>query len=213
MDVGVDYRRVIAEWAAKEIKPGMHVNLGIGMPTLVAGFVPEHYNVMFHAENGILGTGPYPIKGGEDENLCDAGGFPVTAVPGASFFDSTMAFGIIRRGYLDVTVLGALQVSEAGDLANWIVPGKRVPGMGGAIDLAQKSKKVIVLMNHTNKSGEAKIVKRCTLPLTAPSCVDVIITERAIIDVINNELHVRRILAPYTMKDVISSTEAELHFS
>jgi acetate CoA/acetoacetate CoA-transferase beta subunit len=213
MGVGVEQRHLIARRAAKEIEPGMLVNLGIGIPTLVADYIPPEWNVMFHAENGILGTGPSPAKGEEDENLCNAGGFPITLMPGASYFDSTVAFGMIRRGHLDMTILGALEVSEKGDLANWIVPGKRVPGMGGAIDLAQKSKKVIVLMNHTNKAGEPKILRECTLPLTAPSCVDMIITERAVIEVVNGELHLREVLYPYTVEEVIESTGAPLHFT
>jgi acetate CoA/acetoacetate CoA-transferase beta subunit len=213
MGVGVEQRHLIARRAAKEIMPRMLVNLGIGIPTLVAEYIPEDWQVMFHAENGILGTGPSPAKGEEDENLCNAGGFPVTVVPGAAYFDSTMAFGIIRRGYLDITILGALEVSERGDLANWIVPGKRVPGMGGAIELAQKAKKVIVLMNHTSKSGEPKIVRNCTLPLTAPACVDMIITERAVIEVIGGELYLKEVLHPYTVEQVVESTGAPLLFA
>ncbi|MED0736800.1 3-oxoacid CoA-transferase subunit B [Aneurinibacillus thermoaerophilus] len=212
MGVGVEQRHLIARRAAKEIRPGMLVNLGIGIPTLVADYIPPEWQVMFHAENGILGTGPSPAEGEEDENLCNAGGFPITIVPGASYFDSTVAFGMIRRGYLDITILGALEVSEKGDLANWIVPGKRVPGMGGAIELAQKSKKVIVLMNHTNKAGEPKILRQCTLPLTAPECVDMIITERAVIEVVNGELHLKEVLYPYTVEQVVESTGAPLHF-
>jgi acetate CoA/acetoacetate CoA-transferase beta subunit len=213
MGVGVEQRHLIARRAAKEIKPGMLVNLGIGIPTLVADYISRDWNVMFHAENGILGTGPSPMQGEEDENLCNAGGFPITIVPGASYFDSTVAFGMIRRGYLDITILGALEVSEKGDLANWIVPGKRVPGMGGAIELAQKAKKVIVLMNHTNKAGEPKILRKCTLPLTAPECVDMIITERAVIEVMNGELYLREVLHPYTVEQVVESTEAPLKFA
>ncbi|MFT9849674.1 3-oxoacid CoA-transferase subunit B [Aneurinibacillus sp. REN35] len=210
MGVGVEQRHLIARRAAKEIHPGMLVNLGIGIPTLVADYIPDEWNVMFHAENGILGTGPSPIRGEEDENLCNAGGFPITLAPGASYFDSTVAFGMIRRGYLDITILGALEVSQHGDLANWIVPGKRVPGMGGAIELAQKAKKVIVLMNHTNKAGEPKILRKCTLPLTAPACVDMIITERAVIEVVGDALYLREVLYPYTVEQVVESTEAPL---
>lgn len=213
MGVGVEQRHLIARRAAKEIRPGMLVNLGIGIPTLVADYIPHDWDVMFHAENGILGTGPTPAKGQEDENLCNAGGFPVTIVPGASYFDSTVSFGMIRRGYLDITILGALEVSVKGDLANWIVPGKRVPGMGGAIELAQKAKKVIVLMNHTNKAGEPKILWKCTLPLTAPECVDMIITERAVIEVVDGELYLREVLYPYTVEQVVESTEAPLKFA
>ncbi|RXT04284.1 CoA transferase subunit B [Ammoniphilus sp. CFH 90114] len=210
MGMGVDIRNRIAKRAAQEIKDGMIVNLGIGIPTLVANHIPEEMNVMFHAENGILGTGPSPAPGQEDENLCNAGGFPVTLVPGASYFDSAIAFGLIRRGYLDITILGALEVSEKGDLANWIVPGKRVPGMGGAMELAQKAKKVIVLMNHVNKQGESKILKECTLPLTAKNSVDLIITEMAVMEVTEEGLVLKEVMAPYTVEEVVAHTEAPL---
>ncbi|MEW9671416.1 CoA transferase subunit B [Ammoniphilus sp. 3BR4] len=210
MGMGVEIRNRIAKRAAQEVKDGMIVNLGIGIPTLVANHIPEDIHVMFHAENGILGTGPSPEAGQEDENLCNAGGFPVTLVPGASYFDSAIAFGMIRRGYLDITILGALEVSEKGDLANWIVPGKRVPGMGGAMELAQKAKKVIVLMNHVNKQGESKILRECTLPLTARSCVDLIITEMAVIEVTEEGLVLKEVMAPYTVEEVVAHTEAPL---
>ncbi|SEN69211.1 CoA transferase subunit B [Lihuaxuella thermophila] len=210
MGVGVESRNRIAQRAAKEIKDGMIVNLGIGIPTLVANYIPEEVHVMFHAENGILGTGPSPAPGEEDPNLCNAGGYPVTLQPGASYFDSAVAFGMIRRGYLDITILGALEVSEKGDLANWIVPGKRVPGMGGAMELAQKAKKVIVLMNHVNKQGKSKILKQCTLPLTAKEAVDLIITDMAVMEVTKDGLLLKEVMSPYTVEDVIQHTEAEL---
>src|SRR5699024_7702587 len=159
MGMGVTIRHLIAKRAAQEIKDGMIVNLGIGMPTLVADYISDNIEIMFHAENGVLGTGPTPKKGEEDENLCNAGGLPITIAQGASYFDSTYAFGIIRRGLLDVTILGAFEVSEQGDLANWIVPKKIVSGMGGAIELAQKAQKVIVVMSHQDKSGRSKIVE------------------------------------------------------
>ncbi|WP_028403212.1 3-oxoacid CoA-transferase subunit B [Ectobacillus panaciterrae] len=213
MGVGVDFRHKIAKRAAQEIKNGMLVNLGIGIPSLVPDHLPQDVHVMFHAENGIIGIGPSPAKGEEDENLCNAGGFPVTVLNGASYFDSATAFGIIRRGLLDVTILGALQVSEKGDLANWIVPGKRVPGIGGAMDLAQKARRVIVVMNHTDKSGSPKIVKECTLPLTSKRCVDVIITEMAVIEVVNDALVLKELMHPYTAEDVIQHTGAELVIS
>ena len=203
-------RERIARRAAREIEDGMIVNLGIGIPTLVANYIPSHLHVTFHAENGILGTGPSPAEGEEDPHLCNAGGEPITVVEGASYFDSATAFGMIRRGYIDITIIGALQVSEKGDLANWIVPGKRVPGMGGAMELAQKAKKVIVLMNHTNKDGQPKIVRTCTLPRTAPECVDMIITEMAVMEVEDGILVLREVMAPYTVHDVIDRTEASL---
>lgn len=210
MGMGVDIRNRIAKRAAQEIKDGMIVNLGIGIPTLVANHLMADLHVMFHAENGILGTGPSPEKGEEDPALCNAGGFPVTIVPGASYFDSAMAFGMIRRGYLDITILGALEVSEKGDLANWIVPGKRVPGMGGAMELAQKAKKVIVLMNHVNKQGESKILRECALPLTAKACVDLIITEMAVIEVTEEGLLLKEVMAPFSVEEVVAHTEAPL---
>ncbi|GIN22226.1 MAG TPA: CoA transferase subunit B [Bacillus bacterium] len=213
MGMGVSVREAIAKRAAEEIKDGMVVNLGIGIPTLVANYISPNINVMFHAENGVLGTGPAPQKGEEDANLCNAGGIPMTIVPGASYFDSTLAFGIIRRGLLDVTILGAFEVSQNGDLANWIVPGKIVSGMGGAVDLAQKAKKVIVLMNHTDKHGNPKIVRECTLPLTAERCVNLIITDMAVIEVTKKGLNLIEVKEPYTVDDVINATGAELHIA
>ncbi|MFS0645259.1 3-oxoacid CoA-transferase subunit B [Siminovitchia sp. 179-K 8D1 HS] len=210
MGMGISVREAIAKRAAEEIKDGMVVNLGIGIPTLVANYIPSNINVMFHAENGVLGTGPAPLKGEEDPNLCNAGGIPMTIVPGASYFDSTIAFGIIRRGLLDITILGAFEVSENGDLANWIVPGKIVSGMGGAVDLAQKAKKVIVLMNHTDKHGNPKIVPKCTLPLTAEKCVDLIITDMAVIEVTKQGLQLIEVKDPYTVEDVMNATGAAL---
>ncbi|MFF2588033.1 3-oxoacid CoA-transferase subunit B [Peribacillus butanolivorans] len=210
MGMGVDVRNRIAKRAAKEIHDGLIVNLGIGIPTLVADHLPQDIHVLFHAENGVLGTGPSPNQGEEDPALCNAGGFPITSVMGASYFDSATAFGMIRRGYIDITILGALEVSETGDLANWIVPGKRVPGMGGAMELAQKAKKVIVLMNHVNKQGESKILKECTLPLTARHSVDLIITDMAVMEVTKEGLVLKEVMAPYTVDDVIANTEASL---
>ncbi|MEV5112240.1 3-oxoacid CoA-transferase subunit B [Peribacillus castrilensis] len=210
MGMAVDVRNRIAKRAAKEIHDGLIVNLGIGIPTLVADHIPQDIHVLFHAENGVLGTGPSPDPGKEDPALCNAGGFPITTVMGASYFDSATAFGMIRKGYIDITILGALEVSEKGDLANWIVPGKRVPGMGGAMELAQKAKKVIVLMNHVNKQGESKILKTCTLPLTARQSVDLIITDMAVMEVTEEGLVLKEVMAPYTVDDVIRNTEASL---
>lgn len=213
MGVGVSVRDLIAKRAAKEIKDGMVVNLGIGMPTLVADYISENIHVMFHAENGVLGTGPTPAKGEENENLCNAGGLPMTIVPGASYFDSTYAFSIIRRGLLDVTILGAFEVSQFGDLANWIVPKKIVSGMGGAIELAQKAKKVIVLMNHLDKKGNSKIVTECTLPLTAKRCVDMIITDMAVIEITKKGLHLIEVMEGYSVEEVVQATAARLIIS
>jgi len=208
----ISAREIMAKRAAQEVKNGMIVNLGIGIPSLIPNYLAKDAAVMFHAENGVLGMGPTPRKGEEDGNLCNAAGLPVTLIPGSSYFDSSIAFAIIRRGLLDLTVLGALEVSQNGDLANWIVPGKRVPGIGGAMDLAQKSKKVIVLMNHTNKNGEPKIVSKCSLPLTSPKCVDLIITEMAVIEVkkASGELWLNEVMAPYSIRDVIEKTGAPL---
>ncbi|MCD8508606.1 MAG: 3-oxoacid CoA-transferase subunit B [Bacillus sp. (in: Bacteria)] len=209
MGMGREVRHAIAKRAAQEIRDGMIVNLGIGIPTLVADYV-KGKNVMFHAENGILGTGPSPHPGSENPNLCNAGGFPITTVEGASYFDSGTAFALIRRGFLDMTILGALEVSEKGDLANWIVPGKRVPGMGGALELAQKARKVIVLMNHTDKYGQSKIVKGCQLPLTAPSCVHMIITDMAVFSITDGRLILEEVFPPYKLEDVLKKTNANV---
>ncbi|MDX5476086.1 MAG: 3-oxoacid CoA-transferase subunit B [Bacillaceae bacterium] len=208
MGLGENVREKIAKRAAKEIKSGMVVNLGIGIPSLVPNFLHEETHVMFHAENGILGIGPTPNDGVEDENLCNAAGFPVTIIDGASYFDSSIAFGMIRRGKLDITILGSLQVSENGDLANWIVPGKRVPGMGGAMELSQKAQKVIVVMNHTNKNGESKLVKECTIPITTPNCVNMVITEMAVFERIQGELTLTEIMPGYSIGQVIDNTLA-----
>ncbi|MGG0239702.1 CoA transferase subunit B [Bacillus rhizoplanae] len=213
MGMGVEVRNKIAKRAAKEIQNGMIVNLGIGIPSLVPNHLPNDMHVMFHAENGIVGMGPTPVKGEEDENLCNAAGLPTSIIDGASYFDSSMAFGMIRKGLLDITILGSLQVSETGDLANWIVPGKRVPGIGGAMDLAQKAKRVVVVMNHVDKYGNAKIVSECTLPLTSKRCVDVIITDMAVMEVTPEGLVLQELMSPYTVEDVKKCTEAAFHVS
>lgn len=208
MGMGIDSRNKMARRAAAEVKNNMVVNLGIGIPSLVPNHLPPLMSVMFHAENGVLGMGPSPVKGLEDGNLCNAGGFPVSIIPGASYCDSSIAFAMIRRGLIDLTILGALQVSESGDLANWIVPGKRVPGMGGAIDLAQKAKRVIVVMNHMNKDGSPKIVKECSLPITAQNCVDMIITDVAVMEYSQKGLRLIEIMKPFTLQYVLENTEA-----
>ncbi|PGZ97408.1 acyl CoA:acetate/3-ketoacid CoA transferase subunit beta [Bacillus pseudomycoides] len=213
MGMGVEVRNKIAKRAAKEIQNGMIVNLGIGIPSLVPNHLPDDMHVMFHAENGIVGMGPTPVKGEEDENLCNAAGLPTSIIDGASYFDSSMAFGMIRKGLLDITILGSLQVSENGDLANWIVPGKRVPGIGGAMDLAQKAKRVVVVMNHVDKYGNAKIVSECILPLTSKRCVDVIITDMAVMEVTAEGLVLQELMSPYTVEDVKKCTEAAFHVS
>lgn len=207
MGMGKEVRHKIAKRAAQEIESGMVVNLGIGIPTLVANYVRD-LPVMFHAENGILGTGPSPEEGRENPHLCNAGGFPITTSPGSSYFDSAVAFAIVRRGLLDMTIMGALEVSERGDLANWIVPGKRVPGMGGALELAQKAKKVIILMNHVGKDGKPKIVKECSLPLTAEACVHLVITDMAVVAIEREGLVLKEVFEPFSVKEVKENTGA-----
>ena len=213
MGLGVDFRNIIARRAAEEIHNGMVVNLGIGIPSLVPNHLPNDMMVMFHAENGITGMGPSPVKGMEDENLCNAGGFPVTLNQGGSYCDSAISFGMIRRGRVDITILGSLQVSKQGDLANWIVPGKKVPGMGGAMELAQKARKVIVLMNHCDKGGNPKIVTSCTLPLTSKACVDMIITELAVFRVTTEGLLLTELFPPYDLEEVVNKTECKFTIS
>ncbi|PLR98874.1 3-oxoacid CoA-transferase subunit B [Bacillus sp. T33-2] len=209
MGMGNEIRNRMAKRAAEEIKPGMVVNLGIGIPSLVPDHLPSGMNVMFHAENGIVGMGETPAKGEEDENLCNAGGFPVTTVLGASYCDSSVAFGMIRRGRVDISILGSLQVSQTGDLANWIVPGKKVPGMGGAMELAQKAKKLVVLMSHTDKNGQPKILERCTLPLTSGRCVDLIITDLAVFEISGGTLKLRELFFPRTVEEVAEKTACQ----
>ncbi|MFH1653670.1 MAG: 3-oxoacid CoA-transferase subunit B [Pseudomonadota bacterium] len=204
-----EIRTIIAKRIARELKEGDVVNLGIGMPTLVANFVPRDVHIILHSENGILRMGPTPPKGGEDLELTNAGNAPVTILPGGMFFDSAFSFGIIRGGHLDVTVLGGLQVDSHGNLANWMIPGKKVPGMGGGMDLAFGAKRVIVAMEHT-QNGKPKILKKCTLPLTAPKCVDLICTEMALIEVTPKGLLLKERNPSFTIEEIQSATEAKL---
>ncbi|HHV27821.1 3-oxoacid CoA-transferase subunit B [Anaerosalibacter bizertensis] len=199
----------IAKRVAKELHDGDVVNLGIGLPTMVASYVPEGMDVTFQSENGFVGLGPAPEEGKEDKDIVNAGGMPVTIKEGGVFFDSATSFGIIRGGHVDITVLGALQVDEKGNLANWMIPGKMVPGMGGAMDLVVGAKKVIVAMEHTVK-GNAKILKECNLPLTAAGEVDLIITEMGVMEVTDKGLVLTEINPEFTVEDVKNATEAEL---
>ena len=205
----MDAPSVIARRIAGELREGMLVNLGIGIPTLVANFVPSEIHVFFQSENGLIGTGPVPEPGMALPWLTDAGGKPVTALPGASTFDSAMSFGLIRGGHVDLTVLGGLQVDQRGHLANWMIPGKMVPGMGGAMDLVTGAKRVIVAMQHTAK-GKSKLVRECSLPLTSARPVDLVVTELAVIAFPEGRATLVETAEGVSVDDVIKATEAEL---
>ncbi|WP_114947965.1 3-oxoacid CoA-transferase subunit B [Microvirga calopogonii] len=208
----MDAQSLIARRIARELRDGMLVNLGIGIPTLVATFVPKGIHVYFQSENGLIGTGPVPEPGMVLPWLTDAGGKPVTALPGASTFDSAMSFGLIRGGHLDLTVLGGLQVDRHGLLANWMVPGKMVPGMGGAMDLVAGAKRVIVAMQHTAK-GRPKIVRECSLPLTSIRPVDLVVTELAVIGFPEGRATLLETQEGVTVEEVVAATEADLAIS
>ena len=202
-------QNIIARRIAQELEAGMLVNLGIGIPTLVANYLPEGMQVFFQSENGLIGTGAIPAEGMAHPMLTDAGGRPVTALPGASTFDSALSFGLIRGGHVDVTVLGGLQVDQAGHLANWMIPGRMVPGMGGAMDLVTGAKRVIIAMQHSAK-GKSKVVRACNLPLTSIRSVDLVVTELAVIAFLNGQAMLVETGPGVSIEDVIAATEATL---
>lgn len=205
----MDTRQLIIRRAVKEIKDGMYVNLGIGMPTLIANEIPPDYNVYLQSENGMLGIGPYPTAAEVDADLINAGKETVTAKAGASFFDSANSFAMIRGGHIDVAILGGMEVSSGGDLANWMIPGKVVKGMGGAMDLVVGAKRVIVIMDHVNKHGESKVKKACTLPLTGRGVINRLITDLAVFDFTEQGMVLVELLDGHTLEDVTAKTEAE----
>lgn len=200
----------IAQRIAQELQDGYYVNLGIGIPTLVANYIPEGMNVVLQSENGILGMGEFPFEGEEDADLINAGKQTVTVLPGASYFDSSLSFAMIRGGHVDLTVLGAFEVTEKGDIASWKIPGKMVKGMGGAMDLVAAAKNIIVAMQHCSKDGESKLLKQCTLPLTGINCVKKIVTDLAVVEVTEKGFKLLERAPGLTVEDIIKATEADL---
>ena len=200
----------IAKRIAQELQNNTYVNLGIGIPTLIANYIPKDINVVFQSENGILGMGPFPKKGQEDPDLINAGKQTITSEPGAVIFDSAMSFAMIRGGHVQLTVLGAMEVSENGDIANWKIPGKMVKGMGGAMDLVASSENIIVAMTHTNRKGMSKLLKKCSLPITGLNCVKKIITDLAVIDVTSRGFKLIERAPGVSVEDIINSTDAKL---